>query len=161
MQATALYTNNSLESPSLGGDVVGVVLGPVEEEDMATKWSPRGPESMRLLLEPSQGLGSRRSPNLSVKIGPEAEAKPEDGRRPGEGAKAELGVSLKERDSHVIGADLESKRVMESVDLGPRIAGVPDLENESARILPHSRLTAVRSARSLTASQTRLQWPVQ
>ena len=141
--------------------MVGVVLGPVEEEDRATKWSPRGPESMRLLLEPSQGLDLKQSPKLSVKTGPEAEANPEGGLSPGEEARAGLGASLKERGSHVIGADLESKRVMENADLGPRIAGVPVLENGSAQIPPRSRLTAVRSARSLTVSQTRLRWPVQ
>ena len=50
MQATAPCINNSLESPSPDGDVVGVVLAPVEEEDRVTKWGPRGLESMRPLL---------------------------------------------------------------------------------------------------------------
>ena len=138
-----------------------MVLGPVEEEDGAMKWSPRGLQSMQPLLEPSQGLDLKPSPRLAVKIGPGVEAKSEDGLSPEEEARAGVGASLKERGSHVTEAGLESKRVMENADLGPRIAGGLVLENGSVQIRPRSRLIAARSVRSLTASQTRLRWPVQ
>ena len=122
MQATAPCINNSLESPSLGGDVVGVVLAPVEEEDRATKWGPRGLESMRPLLELSRGLESRLDPKEGAKIGLGAAAESGDSRSPGIEVGAEEEASLKENPSHVIEVDLGARGVMENADPDPRIA---------------------------------------
>ena len=122
MRATAPCINNSLESPSLGGDVVGVVLAPVEEVDRVTKWGPRGLESMRPLLEPSRGLDSRLDPKEGAKIGLGAAVKSEDGLSPVKEVGAEGEASLKEEANHVIEVSLGAKREMVNADLDPRIA---------------------------------------
>ena len=122
MRATAPFINNSLESPSLGGDVVGVVRVPVEEEDRATKWGPPGLGSMRLLLERSRGLDLRPNLKEGVKIALGAAASLRDGPSPGRGAGAEEEASLKEKASHVREVGLEAKKVMENADPDPRIA---------------------------------------